>query len=84
MATDVAHAVRISTEATALLMEAACNYAHDIYADSFQVTETSGKRRCLMMRDLHATLHAKRDSMVAPRTRDSVVAPRTSEDAAAP
>lgn len=55
---------RVGTEATALLMEAAVQYVHEIYAHSFGVTETSGKRKCLMVRDLEATLDAKAQTIV--------------------
>lgn len=57
---------RCGSEAFVMLMESACDYIHEIYNDSFVVTSHSGKRKCLMVRDVMATVHAKGSSIVAP------------------
>lgn len=47
---------RVATDAVYLIMEAAVQYAHEIYKDSYNVTVMSARRRVLMMRDLEVTV----------------------------
>jgi histone H3/H4 len=56
---------RASSPATLQIAEAALSYLHELYTDAFNVTDGSGKRRTLMVRDVLVTVDAKRGSIVS-------------------
>ena len=55
---------RVKTESVFLLMEAALQYSHRLYTDSYEVTCVAARRKTLMFRDLMAAVTAKGDAIV--------------------
>lgn len=54
----------VSTDAAMVLMECTIEYTHRIMCDSFNITTTCGKRKTLMMNDVHAATRAMGDRLV--------------------
>ncbi len=50
---------RVSTIAIHALMDAAVNYAHEIYNDSYTITRVSNKKQTLMLRHVAGAMYAK-------------------------
>ena len=50
---------RVSTIAIHALMDAAVNYAHEIYNDSYTITKISNKKKTLMLRHVAGAMYAK-------------------------
>ena len=50
---------RVSTTAIHALMDAAVNYAHEIYNDSYKITTVSNKKQTLMLRHVAGAMYAK-------------------------
>ena len=50
---------RVSTTAIHALMDAAVNYAHEIYNDSYTITKVSNKKQTLMLRHVAGAMYAK-------------------------
>ena len=50
---------RVSTVAVHALMDAAVNYAHEIYNDSYTITKVSNQKQTLMLRHVAGAMYAK-------------------------
>lgn len=71
---------RISTPSVVTIMEAAAQYAHELYADAHHIGVHSSKNKSLMLRHLMGAVRAKGSSIVGMVDDEATSDDSSSED----